>query len=285
MNKFKHVVITQFNLKNLGVGNSFSDDEWLKWNEYRFVFFQENTLQSLLNQTNKDFIWLLAFDESTPKSCLHFIEKWKKIDNIEISFFKGVDNFNSSYKDVLLKVTKGYEWIITSRIDNDDAFHCKAIETIQNEFIEKDRHLISLASGYVFDKNTKLLSHYYYFISPFMSLIEKLGESEILGVYNYGHTKWPNTKFRFWNLIKNREHQKEFSIKYLVGFPYWVQNIHNNLQNTFYRGLPVLNSIDLSEFSSNEISVKGSFKSILKYYSYYMWKMYLFGFLYKLTNR
>jgi len=145
--------------------------------------------------------------------------------------------------------------------------------------------LISLASGYVFDKNTKLLSHYFYFISPFMSLIEKIDDNNLLGIYHYGHTKWPNTKFSIWNLIKNRENQNGISIKYLVDFPYWIQNIHNNLQDSFYRGLPVLKPENLKDFSSKEISKKGSLKSLPKYYNFYLWKMYFFGFLYKKLNR
>ena len=285
MMKFKHIIITQFNLKNIGVGSTLNPTEWIEWNEYRFQFFEKYTLPSLLNQSVDNYTWVLFFDKDTPASCKHYITKWEKESNIEVAFYDGVDDFNENYTKLILELSKDYEWIITSRIDNDDAFHYKSIEAIQNNFIERDKVLIYLASGYVFDIKTKLLSHYYYFKSPFMSIIEKNDKNNFLGVYRYIHTKWPNSKFSIYKMILRKLGLKSKGTTiFLVDYPYWVQYIHNNLQNTFYRGVPVLGARNMKDYSSDSISRKGSVFSIFKYYNYYLWKTYLQGVIYKIIK-
>ncbi len=64
--KFKHFVITLFNLKlwTQDKNNvSTRTDEWL---EKRFELFENYCLPSLKAQTNKNFVWLCLFDQFTP---------------------------------------------------------------------------------------------------------------------------------------------------------------------------------------------------------------------------
>lgn len=277
----KHFLITQFNLK--GVAKQTTEKEWLEWNEYRFKFFEDYTLKSIVNQCEKGFTWLVFFDKDTPHTCLDYITEWSKYDFFKPVIVNGINEFDKSYTQIVLKMAKNTEWIITSRIDNDDVFHRCSIRDIQDAFINKDKQLIALASGYVLDMNSLKLAHYYYFKSPFLSIIERNSNETFVGIYKYKHTLWPNLPINFSKMIRGKYSNSNENLPiYLLDKPYWIQLIHNNLQNTFYRGLPVINPIDLRDFAIDFNSKKSSIFSVFKFYNYYLWKRYIWAILYKI---
>ena len=280
----KHFLITQFNLK--GIAKQTTDKEWLDWNNYRFKFFEDNTLKSLLNQSNMNFVWLIYFDNDTPKSCLKYISNWSSHDFIKPIFASGISEFNSTYRKRVIEMAGNEKWIISSRIDNDDVFHFDSINSIQKSFIPKDKQLISLASGYVLDMNNLKLAHYYYFKSPFLSIIERNDKESFIGIYEYPHTYWPKISINFGKMIKGKyaDLNEDLPI-YLLDKPYWIQLIHNNLQNTFYRGFPVLKSRSLKDFSIDINTKKSSIFSIVKFFNYYLWKRYLWALLYRVIYK
>lgn len=280
-NNHQHYLITQFNLTGLV---KFQDTRaWNEWNIYRFDFFKRYSLPSVLNQSNKDFIWFIFFDKSTPVECLRYIDELKQYKFIIPIIINGITEFRAECIKSLKKyLKKDYEWILTTRLDNDDALHYSAIDTIQNCFTPVDQQLIILASGYVCDFKTKKLSHYYYFKSPFLTVIERNNKDDIKGVFFHTHTEWPNLRFRLTRELKHL-FIKEIKSKpiYIVDKPYWVQFIHNNLSNSFYRGVPVLHSLNLTEFGLPIKTEKGNFFSFPKYYNYYLWKRYIRGVILK----
>ena len=75
---FYHILLTAYNIKKYGwdgTGNvhikgkrkSVSVEEWL---EYRFYLFEKFCLQSVVNQTNKNFMWIIR-TEDLPRSHLN----------------------------------------------------------------------------------------------------------------------------------------------------------------------------------------------------------------------
>lgn len=108
------------------------------WLEYRFFLFDKFCYPSLINQSNKNFIWLVLFSQETPSV---FKEK---IKYYEISFplFKAIYLSKSDYgnlksklkKEILKYIKPNDEYVITSRIDNDDCFHKEMISDIQSMF-------------------------------------------------------------------------------------------------------------------------------------------------------
>lgn len=272
-----HFVITQFNLRNKPVSGSAAYDEWLSWTRSRISIFRNYCLPSVLNQTCRDFRWLIFFDSSTPEEFGEFIGFLSSHDLISVCYSDGMDDFYTGYiREVRKKAGPTTKWIITTRVDNDDSLHRDALLTIKENFIAKHRYLISLASGYVLDVNEKKLSHYFYPMSPFLSLIEDTGK-EIEGIYSRGHTKWDNLRlFIVRELWLEYFNPKARVSRFILKKPLWMQTVHGeNVSNSFYRGFPVLRKRDLSDFSLELITNRMTFGTITRYCHYVTWKRYM----------
>ncbi len=273
---YLHFIITQFNLRNLPNSNNSEYESWIKWTQNRIVIFKEYCLPSLVNQTSKNFIWLLYFDLDSQKEFKPFIDEISAVPFIQICYCSRNEDFNINYINEVKKRTgKVADWILTTRIDNDDCLHKDAIKIIQQNFKEKNRFLISLASGYVMNVQDKTLSHYFYPMSPFLTLIEK-NDKEIKGVFERGHTKWDELRlFIFWEIWLEYFNKKARKSRFILKKPLWIQMVHGeNISNSFYRGLPVLRNISLHEFSIPYASKKLSLKVLGRYSHYVTWKRY-----------
>jgi hypothetical protein len=241
------------------------------------VLFREFCLPSILNQTYKGFTWLLYFDVDTPQEFNEFLNELNSFTFIKICYSKGYEGFNLTYTEEVKKIVgKSVKWIITTRMDNDDCLHKDAIKIIQNNFVEKHKFLISLASGYVLNISDRMLSHYFYPMSPFLSLIETT-DNEIGCVFEKGHTKWDSLQIsiskEIWLNCFNKKARKS---QIILNGPLWVQTVHGgNISNSFYRGFPVLKGRDLTVFSINFKNNKQPITIIRKYCNYVMWKRYL----------
>lgn len=274
---YSHFLITQFNLRNFPLADNNDDyEKWLNWTKERLNLFLKYCLPSVLNQTCKEFIWLLYFDSDTPREVREFIQDLRKYSFINICYSNGVEDFNKNYiKEVRSRTGSSVRWIMTTRIDNDDCLHKDAIITIQKNFIEKHKFLISLASGYILDTERRIMSHYFYPMSPFISLIEdKSIETE--GVFAKGHTKWNALRlFIFREIWIEHLNKKARISRFILKNPMWIQTVHGrNVSNNFYRGFPVIKELDLTEFSVGFKNRKQSLRIIGKYYNYVMWKRY-----------
>ncbi len=258
-------------------------EKWVNWTHSRILLFREYCLPSVLNQTCKNFTWLIFFDSQTPEEFNDFTEFLKSHMIINVCYSNGIEDFNSNYIDEVRKRLAGTEsWVITTRLDNDDCLHRDAVRVIHENFIGKHKYLISLASGYILDINKRMLSHYFYPMSPFISLIENT-EKGIEGVFIKGHTKWDSLRlyvFReIWlEFFRNKDRNSRFILKR----PYWIQTVHGeNLSNSFFRGFPVLKEKELSEFSLNIRTTGMKAGTITKYCHYVTWKRYLKSLLIK----
>jgi hypothetical protein len=274
---FLHFIITQFNLRNFPLPDNVSHERWVKWTVDRIGLFREYCLPSVLNQSCKEFLWLIFFDSSTPDEFSGFISELESFPFIRICYSNGAQDFNERYTDELRKrMVNKINWIVTTRLDNDDCLHKDAVDVIRKNFTQKHKFLISLASGYVLNINDKTLSHYYYPMSPFISLIENTDE-DIRGVFEKIHTKWDDLRLfvlkEIWLDTINRKARRS---RFILRQPMWIQTVHgDNVSNSFYRGLPVLKRRDLSSFSVNITTKKQSFRIIGRYYNYVIWKRYL----------
>lgn len=121
---FKHYVFT-----NLGVG--ITDIEWLY---YRTQIFFRTSYQSLLNQSETDFHWVIFVDNRLPVAM-----KWelsRKLRdckcNTKIIELESYSDIIQKIKNLILKDNSKY--IITTRIDDDDLIHKDGIYWIQSNF-------------------------------------------------------------------------------------------------------------------------------------------------------
>uniref|UniRef100_UPI003217316A glycosyltransferase n=1 Tax=uncultured Draconibacterium sp. TaxID=1573823 RepID=UPI003217316A len=276
---FNHFLITQFNLLQFPLGNELKEgEEWLNWTRERIELFKEYCLPSIDNQTGKNFTWLIYFDKQTPKEFNWIIEELKNRSYIKIRFSKGNDGFMKDHINDIREMSRGSEWIISSRIDNDDIFHKNAIKTIQDNFKPLDEYLISLTSGYTFNLHTHQMAHYFYPECPFISIIEKRDKKDIKSIFYKSHTQWDELKLKVFKELFNKNRKSTFIIEQ----PYWIQLVHGkNVSNSEKRGFPVIKQKDLAEFSLKIKNNKQSILSIPSFYSYPKWKRYLRGIILK----
>lgn len=139
------------------------------WMEHRMRLFEDITLPSVMKQTEKNFVWLLSFDQATPKE---IIKKYSDLPNVHIIY-----KYPRTYlRDQLGKEIFSGDWIITSRLDNDDYIYPKFIERVQDQFdetfklVDTDGRQLDLETGKLYTVERKTCN------SPFLSLIEKVGE-------------------------------------------------------------------------------------------------------------
>lgn len=237
MSKFKHILITRFNLssRNKEWTNSYSDIK-AEWMEHRWDLFTQYCLPSILNQSTKDFIWFIYFDKTTSNSFREKIEELQK----KHSFIHPI--FRESYEDFMENLSLDISAVgdektthfISSRIDNDDCFHRDAIKTIQGQFSGQNYHLVNLAKGLCLQITPSFsASTYCYYSGPFISLIEKMPSRGTL------------------KTVMEKDHHDYFyqkDITQLESTTYWIQIIHKyNIANQL-RGRPIKLDLRKGEF-------------------------------------
>ena len=176
---YKHFILTRFNLKMPDsyhkdkFGNSTQDEEWL---ENRFELFEKYCFPSIQNQTCKDFIWLVLFDIDTPKKYLNKIKTYQQLfSNFTPLFLKTQDDFHAYIPKYLDKNTTH---IITTRIDNDDAFNKDMISEVQKVFDYQNDVIINFECGIEYDIREKIAFNIFVKNSHFIGRIELFNDKD-----------------------------------------------------------------------------------------------------------
>ncbi len=233
----KHFLITRFNLKgkkNLKGNRIFNplSEEWL---DKRFKIFESYCLPSVINQTNKNFIWLVCFDIDTPEIYHTIIKNLEHtISNFAPVFVDGFGELENTIQEVIQeKLSPNDDFIITTRIDNDDIIHQDFISTIQSSYVAKHNTLIDLELGYqlILDSNITSIREFKLPYNPFLSLVES--SSNFNTIISKEHRYWKSLPD-----IKKYKHQ-----------PLWIQVVHDqNLLNRKRNYLKKVIAIDYSSF-------------------------------------
>lgn len=169
---FEHFVLTRFNIKYKDWDKKFPhivcDSSWM---EYRFRLFEIFCLPSMRNQSNLQFKWLVLFDETTSEEHRVRIREYHKVfQNLTPIFITG-KNF---IKDIQQHLARSQaDFLITTRLDSDDAYHSNAIDVIQQHFQAQDFKFLNFKKGYIYDLQKNRLQAQTYISGPFMTLIEK----------------------------------------------------------------------------------------------------------------
>ncbi len=126
MRPFRHYLTTRF---NVGIYEPQADLRIppQQWMEHRWKLFTTITLPSIMEQTCQNFTWIVLVDRKTPEFYLREIESFRYA------------NLKPLYPTPTQPVwreafDRGEYDLITTRIDNDDAFHRQTIETIQQTY-------------------------------------------------------------------------------------------------------------------------------------------------------
>lgn len=193
--QFKHFLITRFNLPNKGWqqdknNNPVQNEEWLY---HRIELFETYCLPSISNQTCRNFIWLVYFNSDSPQFLVSKIEEWKKqCKELHPCFSDDYDAFLSHEMSDKIQelIPNGIPYVITTRLDNDDALHANAISVIQQSFTPKHNTIIDIEKGYCIRTSDGLITKHRFISNAFISYIESTAENFYNTVYKEGHPAW-----------------------------------------------------------------------------------------------
>lgn len=115
--QFTHFIITRYNLELYNRPAQFAD----QWMHHRLHYFQ-SCRDSVLSQ-NADFRWIVMFDERTP---------WNWITKVCTD--PRMKPFIGYPADFPYAESCDTDWIITTRLDNDDRYLPGALAAIQAQF-------------------------------------------------------------------------------------------------------------------------------------------------------
>jgi hypothetical protein len=242
---FDHFVITRFNLKLENhfhtdkKGNATQTEAWLN---NRFALFERFCFPSLQSQSCTNFKWLVLFDKETPVFYSKQIENYQlKFQNFfplfletgEPEYIKQILN-----NAILSMSDQKAQYIITTRIDNDDAFHPDLIQEVQTFFIKhKETGFLNFNYGVQYDINNKCAVKARYENNHFLSRLEVLS-TLIDTVIIHNHTSVDKI-------------DKVFSVDNKNN-PLWVEIIHDsNISNNMRLSQPILFEKTLSSFKLN----------------------------------
>lgn len=214
MNK-KHILITRFALpfakENPRYTRCTNSPGWF---DRRCTLFEKYTLPSVKSQTSQHFDWVLISNPNFPG-----IDK-KRLESYGVELFwvdwLFEDEKIEGLSDFIRDKGKNSDWIITSRLDNDDMISKWFMETIFNMAREK-KEWLCFPNGYMVEKDKAYIRKYSN--SPFVSLVENSKEAK--SVYQVSHIY---------------SGKKVASMRKISDIPAWVQVDHGeNVKNSVKR--------------------------------------------------
>ncbi len=225
--EFTHYLVTRYNVpfENWDrdkAGNQVGHDEWM---QQRLSLFKKFCVPTILHQSNQAFHWLIYLDVQTAPSALEAIHKeLKVVKNAEVRFAATMQDLLGDLRKVLSTVETDY--IITSRLDNDDGLGREYIQQIQNAFVPGDKTLINMLQGVLYDSDKRILTTVRNArLNHYTSLIEKRHpDQECLTVLGFSHTAPP----------------EECKVINVDADYAWLKIIHGRNLNSRTKGKPVL---------------------------------------------
>lgn len=161
---FDHFILTRYNY-------GLYDNDLIKdkgsWMRRRFELFKKCS-DSVRAQKNKNFRWVISIDKNTPDSWINEISRYTDYNSIITS--REIRDFMKVNIDLMCKK----EWVITTRLDNDDVIDPTFVEVIQSEFREVTE--VIDVKGWHSDGSYTTESVRTRPNSPFLSLVEKRSE-------------------------------------------------------------------------------------------------------------
>jgi hypothetical protein len=210
---FAHVVLTRFNVRYVEDPDAPSIGVDPTWLAERFELFERYCLPSLIAQTEQNFIWLIFFDEATPEPFRQrVLDLPARHPPIRPVFCKTLPL--SLVKDSIRSAITGQpDWLLTSRVDNDDGLHPGFVAALQKGQSLQQAEVLNFPLGIIVkgDRAYRRRDE----SNAFISLSEPLDDFE--SVYS---------------ITRHIYAGESYPLKQLVEDPMWLQVIHaSNISN------------------------------------------------------
>ncbi|MGD0445976.1 MAG: glycosyltransferase [Edaphobacter sp.] len=187
------------------------DKEWL---QHRMDIFEAVCFPSVANQTNQDFSWIIFVDIETPLSILQRLATLQGRRPFEIRFLSHFDEIEVQRE--IHRVNGRTPYILTTRLDNDDAIATKYLQAVRESIRLGGRKWLNFDRGLQLDDHG--LYKTYRSSNAFISLIEE----------NIN----PITAM----CIKHSHASRMAEVSHMKGEGWWLQVVHGrNLMNYIHR--------------------------------------------------
>lgn len=164
--EFDHVILTRFSV-TFTAQQPAPDDAWLR---YRLAFFIEACLASMARQSESHFDWLVFLDERTPQWLRDEMSALSADGLFEPVCIRGPFSVTTVRAAIEERATAPY--LITTRLDSDDALGVRFVERVQAEFAGQDGLYVNALRGVQLDRSGRVYL-YDYTSNPFISYIER----------------------------------------------------------------------------------------------------------------
>ena len=189
--RFQHFLLTRFNLGlyPADMNQAYCDKSGQapardpdKWMDDRLELFDKYCVPSVMNQSNKNFTWLVVFDPKTPSKYRERIERYRD-DGVLVPLYAEsrcrdearvvAGRFRGKllrflHFEAALPAARDYitqklnpdaDYVITTRLDNDDAIHSDFVRRVQ-DFVPAEKPtrpgpLIKLIHRWTLDRPPK----------------------------------------------------------------------------------------------------------------------------------
>lgn len=157
---FRHVLMTRFNLATPGRESDLRNRPG--WLQRRFELFERYCLPSVAAQTLKNFRWVIYFDENTPVDFRTRIEAARTVAPFT-PYFTGLFPASGWPRSLheLMPEAERTPWLLTSRLDNDDALARDYVARLHAALARLDipeRMTFNFTEGFVLS-NGRLYAH------------------------------------------------------------------------------------------------------------------------------
>ncbi len=199
---FDHLLITRFSVR-VRIDQTASAD----WLRHRLDYFTTVCCPSVNSQSSRDFKWIVLFDADRETWFEEEVQRLSQTWLFEPEWVSGA--FSQATAASVAATHSNAEWLITSRLDNDDAVARDYIAQVQSQFAGQSMEFINFQTGFQLTDSGRLL-HRLDPSSPFITLIEKRSDQAPKTVYG-----WPHD-----------EVGQHASLRQVKSHPMWLQMIH-----------------------------------------------------------
>jgi hypothetical protein len=223
--EFAHLLLTRFNVLSEERVKPPSD----AWLRERLDIFKAWCLPSVRGQLVRPDAWLIFCDQSSPAWFLDEL-RGSLVEREEVVLVAGAATPEFYSKIVDNRSTES-AFIITTRLDNDDAIASDYIQMVQDRFSFQDLEFINFSLGAQY-ANGRLYAR----LDPsnaFLSLIERRSIVR------------PKTVFIDWHNRVDRHGR----VRRLWTHYAWLQNVHGGNLANVVRGIPVRSTAVMKYFS------------------------------------
>lgn len=169
MDTYRHLVITTFNVPITDDIDAYPRRLDPRWLADRFTLFEKYCLPSVRSQSSQDFTWVVYFDSRTPAVFRERIRGYGEYRNFVPVFADDQYIITERY---LGDLTRNCRFLITTKLDNDDAMARDYVGAIQAQFDQQPFTFLNFTRGLVLCDGRLYCSEN--FSNPYISLIESI---------------------------------------------------------------------------------------------------------------